>query len=157
MTSVTKRADGVFLWAVLALKQLSEGLEDRYSVDDLLNTLRDIPKDMEDLFQKMLNFIPKSQQPKSFCILSIVAKLYELRVRPLTLLMASFISNYFQDSAFAEKLGVQEMSDQEVKERLVESKAQWIGRCKGLIEVRRHPYERDSDQYNSPIDPSQTT
>lgn len=137
---VTEKAEGVFLWVVLASKQLFEGLEDRYSVDDLLGTLRNIPVDLKELFCNRLESIPDGQRRKSFCLLSIMAKLYELRDDSypayFTMFKASFLNDYFRDPAFAEKRGSQEMSDREVNERLAQSKAQWLGNCEGLIQAR---------------------
>lgn len=148
LESVKMDAEGVFLWVVLALALLSKGLENRYSVDDLLGVLRDTPGDLKDIFQQMLDSIPNNQRRKSLCLLSIASKLHgfcdtsqidSFHAR-FPLLMASFLDDYFQDPTFAEKRGFQELSDQEVKERVDQSKTQWISHCNGLIEVRTEPH-----------------
>jgi hypothetical protein len=51
---VTERSSGVFLWVRLVVKSLLEGLQDGDTMDDLSARLYLIPKDLEDLFQKIL-------------------------------------------------------------------------------------------------------
>ena len=52
---VTEHASGVFLWVKLVLQSVLEGFEscDRY--EDMLNRIELLPKDLEDLYNHMLN------------------------------------------------------------------------------------------------------
>lgn len=53
--SITKKASGVFLWVVLVVESLVQGLADGDRVRDLEARLEEIPEELEELFSKMLH------------------------------------------------------------------------------------------------------
>ena len=48
------RADGVFLWAIIAIRDLYDGLRGHANIDDLAQTLESLPSELENLFMLML-------------------------------------------------------------------------------------------------------
>jgi hypothetical protein len=67
--SVTKRADGVFLWVVLVAKSLLKGLSNRDSIAILQRRLEVIPGDLKDLYRHMVQSIEPfylKEAPKLF-------------------------------------------------------------------------------------------
>lgn len=54
---ITRRADGVFLWAVLVVRDARDGLQGIVAMDELLRTVDCLPSELEDLFMVMLHRI----------------------------------------------------------------------------------------------------
>lgn len=70
--SVTKRADGVFLWVILVVKSLLKGLGNRDSITILQRRLEAIPGDLQYLYRHMVQSIDplyKEEASKLFRIL----------------------------------------------------------------------------------------
>jgi hypothetical protein len=57
MDNVANKAEGVFLWVVLVVKSLSEGLTHGVRVSDLQEMLDALPSDLDELFSRILNSI----------------------------------------------------------------------------------------------------
>jgi hypothetical protein len=51
---IVTAANGVFLWVVLVVRSLQEGLREGDGIDRLRNRLRDLPTDLSDLFGRIL-------------------------------------------------------------------------------------------------------
>ena len=51
---IVKSANGVFQWVVLVVPKVLEFYRDGRSIDETLNKLRDIPKQLDDLYQEIL-------------------------------------------------------------------------------------------------------
>lgn len=51
---IAYRAEGVFLWATTAIRALAIGIRDNYSYESLLERLKDLPAEMEDLCSHIL-------------------------------------------------------------------------------------------------------
>ena len=54
---VVLRADGVFLWAILAIRDLYDGMRGMANIDELAQTLETLPSELESLFILMLHRI----------------------------------------------------------------------------------------------------
>lgn len=57
LTRIVERADGVFLWAVIAVRKLRDGLQDIVDMDELAQEIENLPSQLEDLFMLILNRI----------------------------------------------------------------------------------------------------
>ena len=55
--SLVWRADGVFLWAIIAIRDLEEGLRGIANINELAQTLETLPSELESLFMLMLRRI----------------------------------------------------------------------------------------------------
>ena len=54
---IINRADGVFLWAVMVVREVREGLEEEASIKELKMMVAMLPSELEDLFASMLHRI----------------------------------------------------------------------------------------------------
>ncbi|KAI0379420.1 hypothetical protein F5Y04DRAFT_290297 [Hypomontagnella monticulosa] len=68
---VTERAEGVFLWAFLVVRSLREGLSNDDTIIDIQKRLRSLPKDLELLFQHMLEGVEDVYHSKMAAILLV--------------------------------------------------------------------------------------
>ena len=59
---IVDRADGVFLWAVIAIRNVRDGLQGIADSKELLRTIDDLPCEIEELFSLMLNRIKPAYQ-----------------------------------------------------------------------------------------------
>lgn len=55
--NIVSRADGVFLWAVIVIREVREGLQEEASMSELEKMMGMLPNKLEDLFASMLNRI----------------------------------------------------------------------------------------------------
>lgn len=58
MEEIVEASVGVFLWVRLVVQSLLEGLMNRYHVTDLQLRLRNLPTDLDELYQVMLKRFP---------------------------------------------------------------------------------------------------
>ena len=54
---IAERAEGVFLWAVITVRDIREGLRGLVDLDERAHTINDLPSQLGDLFMVMLNRI----------------------------------------------------------------------------------------------------
>lgn len=72
LESIVERADGVFLWATIAIRDLREGLRDSANMDELAQIIESLPSKLEDLFIHMLKNIKPAYQRCALQFLQIV-------------------------------------------------------------------------------------
>lgn len=56
------RAEGVFLWAVIAIREIRDGLQDLVNLDELERAIDSLPSELEGLFMLMLDRIKPAYQ-----------------------------------------------------------------------------------------------
>lgn len=62
---ITEKASGVFLWVRLVVQSLLRGISDGDRVGDLMRRLKDLPADLEMLFQKILDSVDPAYKVNS--------------------------------------------------------------------------------------------
>ncbi|CZR59953.1 uncharacterized protein PAC_09848 [Phialocephala subalpina] len=133
---VADSAEGVFLWAVFAVRALLNSA--RYALpESLKQQLEILPKDVNMLYQKMFESIDPAEQIKAFKILLLVAYdrwqvLYALGITWLTDL---------ENPDFPLKSGFEPYTTEEIKRRQVEAEYQIDSLTKGLVEVSKRDHE----------------
>lgn len=65
---ILRRASGVFLWVVLVVKLLHEDLEDGKTVRDMLLTLKTVPSDLAELFEKLFLTLKPHERERSISL-----------------------------------------------------------------------------------------
>lgn len=65
LTAVVDRADGVFLWVRLVTEELLRGMGDSCSIRQLIGKLESIPVGLENMFQRMLDSIDRTDQQRA--------------------------------------------------------------------------------------------
>lgn len=74
VASLAEKAEGVFLWTVLAIKFILQGLTSQYSAKQLLNMLSDdIPQGLEAMFIQMFDRIPQPEQRQAAISLLVMS------------------------------------------------------------------------------------
>ncbi|KAI0102121.1 hypothetical protein GGR51DRAFT_527895 [Nemania sp. FL0031] len=158
---VTQKASGVFLWVVLVVKSLLEGLRDGDTIEDLQARLIQIPEDLGELFKKMLQELQPEYLEQASRILQTVRASYlpwsELSMQtsslrksakkaedgdttfitvdgpsPLSLLTLSFIED---SSGAIIRASSGPMVEEEQNFRAEQTRRRLQSRCKGLLEV----------------------
>ncbi|KAI1862470.1 hypothetical protein JX265_009184 [Neoarthrinium moseri] len=134
---ITERAEGVFLWVFLVVRQLRDGLMNGDSLEDLTMRLDIIPTDLERFFKQILETVePFYHQKQSRTLqLAIVAE------EPLRLELYSFqdLEHRHEDYALGNSMRV---FDGDEFERFHGPMAKRLNsRCKGLLEVRDRKVE----------------
>ena len=56
---IAEKADGVFLWAIIAVRNAREGLRGMANLDELAQAIETLPSEVESLFMRMLNDIKR--------------------------------------------------------------------------------------------------
>ncbi|KAL8733542.1 MAG: hypothetical protein Q9181_003541, partial [Wetmoreana brouardii] len=59
---IVGRANGVFLWAVIAIRDIRDGLQGIVDLDELATSIKSLPSELESLFMMMLNRIKPAYQ-----------------------------------------------------------------------------------------------
>ncbi|CAI6339389.1 unnamed protein product [Periconia digitata] len=141
-SEILSAASGVFLWVKLAVDSLLEGLQNFDLLEDLRARLKAIPRDLEQLFQRMLNQIPmeyKQQSSQMFQIAryneisDITATDTRPGICPLTALGMYFTEYSLQKTLEAP---ITPTSDLENQKRSKEIEGRLRSRCAGLLEMR---------------------
>ncbi|KAL8792379.1 MAG: hypothetical protein Q9195_004992 [Heterodermia aff. obscurata] len=94
---IVNRANGVFLWAVIAIRDVRDGVRDIVDLDELAQTVDNLPPQLESLFMLMLNRIKPAYQRDAarFLQIALYMPLGESRIHagssPLTLCILYFI------------------------------------------------------------------
>jgi hypothetical protein len=132
---VGKRAQGVFLWVHLVVKDLLEGLTYNDSVQTMRERLDQFPDDLEDFFMHMIECIPpvyRRQAVRTFLITMEAP-------HPLLLTLHSFLDDIEADPSFCLARPQLPLESSELAFRHERMRRQLEGRTKGLLEVVHLP------------------
>lgn len=67
-----RASDGVFIWTKLVLDELWNKLDDKQPLEDLYNILENLPRDLDDFYERILRSIRASDAAESSAILNIL-------------------------------------------------------------------------------------
>ena len=121
VAQIVSRADGVFLWVVLVVKSLLEGLRNRDGIVDLQKRLAMLPSNLEDLYRQMISRIGPFYQRRASEIFQIFRANWMMTnyldrltkepllshfvsFEPLTVLLLSFGIEDKPDAVFKQKI-----------------------------------------------------
>lgn len=131
VTKIVDKADGVFLWVYLVVRELRNGLQNDDRIFDLELRLETLPSGLVPFFNHILQSIDpvyREQTARMFSIATMAPK-------PLGMLTYSFLDDIEDEPAFALKAPVRPYTEREVQERYERTRRRLDGRCKGLLEV----------------------
>jgi hypothetical protein len=134
ITDIVESAAGVFLWVKLVVRSLLEGLQNYDRLVDLERRLKELPRDIEELFRHMLRNIPAEYKTESSRIFQIV-RFHKASIssRSLTAL-ALYLTDTEEAHVLDAPIAVNQESDVQQYEAEIEGKLR--SRCAGLVEVR---------------------
>lgn len=75
LRKIVGQAEGVFLWAVVAIRDVREGLQDMADLDELESMIEDLPPGIENLYMQIIRRIKPAYRREAMRFLQIV--LYE--------------------------------------------------------------------------------
>lgn len=141
VNEVVESASGVFLWVRLIVRSLLEGLQSCDFISDLQRRLRELPRELEDLFQHMLLNIDPRYRMQSAQYLQIVRQYNDLPPDlkphetgwPLCLQMFTY-ADYHITASWSTPPTRADM-DKRCQETAVRLRA----RCVGLLELISNP------------------
>ena len=147
INKIVYRADGVFLWAVLVVKEVREGLQSEASMIELETMIASRPSELEALLLSMLNQIKQSYRQDAARFLQIA-----LQARENLDLCGLHLTSEQKDVSDApleyEKIPVQEL----VKE-CTKISIRLLSHTAGLLELTRQ--DPQDDLYSLPLDDRQ--
>lgn len=141
---VVTKAEGVFLWVVLVVHSLLNGLADDNSIPDMQLRLSHFPSDLDKFFQHMMDSIEEIYKPQTAQILQMAIAARS----PLPI----FIQKYIEDEKVNPGYAVTQNFGAYSREHMIKRRKRLTkflnARCKGLLEVH---VEKDKT-YNLEID-----
>ncbi|KAF2791935.1 hypothetical protein K505DRAFT_247779, partial [Melanomma pulvis-pyrius CBS 109.77] len=135
ISELASKASGVFLWVILVVQSLLNGLRDGDYVDDLFGRLNQLPSSLEDLFRKILEQL----NPEYFTQACELFQLVQAGVKPLSLLTISFALEGYEASV---KAKVNPIDVGELDFRADTVRRRIMSRCKGLLEAKDYRQRR---------------
>ena len=132
VNKVVQQSNGVFLWARLAIRSLLMAVRRHEAIDSLEKQLDNIPKDVNELYEKLLASISPSDRVKTFKML-----LLAYNVGSLTAVALTWIDK-LDDPKFPTSHNMQPCTDDEIKERQLVTEFQLDYFTKGLLEIATH-------------------
>lgn len=141
--TVIDKAQGVFLWVELVVNNLIVGLEEGFSDIELRECLDSLPPELEDLYARIFEQIPKNYIPDAM----IYFKLALMR-RPLGLL-DFYLATRDQKEALARKTQSSYEDHLTMKHECTRAETRIKSRCRGLLHVRQSEKDETASQYTS--------
>lgn len=135
VNAVVTKAEGIFQWAAVVVKEMCCQLEKGAGRDTLMQLVHSLPGELDILYWRILKSLGRSDRRKAYQTFSIIP-LSTTWGLPVTLLAYSFLNNYGTDTRFAERKDFRQTdTDGLVKDERTElDRKRLNGCCKGLIE-----------------------
>ena len=132
VSEVVNKAQGVFLWVYLVIRSLRQGVIDGDSMAALTRRLEEIPDDLNEFFQRIINGIPRQQRKYASLYFRIMLV---SSVKPL-LLALFFVEEEIPDFITKTPLQASHAHIIQAKQRSMERRLE--SRCRGLLEAQEH-------------------
>ncbi|KAK0644378.1 hypothetical protein B0T16DRAFT_460440 [Cercophora newfieldiana] len=130
---IVDKAEGVFLWVALVLRDVEEGLLAGDSLAQLVARVDSLLTELEDLFLHLFNSIHRVDR-EVYAILTVAV---HTQSEEWPLFRFSLLEEYLADSQFAMKWPMERIPDSFVGERLERVQRKIYGKAKGLLEVSK--------------------
>jgi hypothetical protein len=128
-SSLIDSASGVFMWVRLAAKNLLKGLQNYDTIPELQRRLDVLPRDLEALFEHMLQSIPPEYRKESSCIFQTIRHVgSDLTACEL------YFSDFSLDAVL--RAETSPLSDLRVQDIQSNVEGRLRSRCFGLVELR---------------------
>lgn len=134
ITTVTDRAQGVFLWVFLVTKYLREGLDNGDTFGNLQAMLQAFHPELEPFFKQMLDSVTLFYH----CQMAGLLRLSLVAQRPLNFMVFYFHDKEHDDGNIVARTPVSHLHEDiaaDLRRRMV---MRLNGLCKGLLEIDKH-------------------
>lgn len=146
INQVVNRADGVFLWVSLAVKDQIRGLRNDDSPEQLQERLANLPDEIEGIYIRMLHRIDKPYRQEASCFLRMAILVPGMSVLNHALASYNGLENML--------LSADGIPKRELVLLCQSTRKKLITRCAGLLEISESSSEWISD--SSDLDPEPT-
>ena len=136
---IAKKAQGVWLWVFLVVRDLLRDLRGEEEYPLLQRRLDSFPAELEEYFQNILNRIDKIHQQETARIFLVAVT----AIRPVLLLSLHFLSMEQADKDYAIQMKTYLLSESEASRIEVRWKKLLNTRCRDLLEVDHVPLQED--------------
>jgi len=135
--AIASKAEGVFVWVHLVLNAVEDGVLNGDSISDLEDRVKTFPNGLDDLYQHLFDSIPESYRAKAFESLMLTCLLSSASGLHTPLIRYYLLNEVIADPDFAMKMTIREGPVE--TQKLLQTRRQLYGRCKGLLEVHSSP------------------
>ena len=139
---IQNKADGVFLWVVLACRTLLEGFEAYDSVEEIRRRVEELPPELESLFRHILNGLPTRYLQQAARLLRICYIHRSLQIEDKT----SAVSLAWAYEKNMETRAMEDFTEpnlDEKRSRTTMFEGRLRSRCRGLLEVYKSFMSKD--------------
>jgi hypothetical protein len=145
--AIVENAQGMFVWITLVVKRIREQIENGASLDTLKREIDSLPRELNDLFEHIVNSLLDSDFKLASQTFSMAMELNP--ENKLSLFSYSFLDEFTQDSLFAlrEDFRGQSLTPRATAQRIEYARKRLIGCCKGLLETRKVVHSNDLEEY----------
>jgi hypothetical protein len=135
VTEITKKASGVFLWVMLVVKSLLQGLQNFDHIADLQRRVDMLPADLENLYRQMFQSMSPIYKEQASQLLQLVLRSADVQTQgQLSLLQLSYAEEEDLQRAVRAPLRVLSSAEKDLRCEAVEGRLR--SRCCGLVEVQ---------------------
>ena len=136
VTSIIRKAQGIFLWVALVTKSIRDQLENGATVYQMERELETIPDEMNGLYEHIIKSLSPTSRKRAYRNLKLLEEAKSYQEISISLLAYSFLEDYDQDPEFAMKddfvgSGMRSMTREQ---RIEAARKSLVGSCRGLIE-----------------------
>lgn len=134
VTDICDRASGSFVWVVLAIRSLLEGLRPPDDILDLRQRIEKLPPDLEDLYHHLLQELAPSRRQYASRVFQIMMQSRVVqKERPVTLLQLSFVDERLLLDSFRAPIGPLSRS---TKRSCAATEERLNSHCCGLLKIQ---------------------
>jgi hypothetical protein len=133
VSKVAYRAEGVFLWASLAIRSLLNAVGRYDPIDSLEEHLNGIPRNVDKLYEKMFLSIDPVDRARAFKLLLLVAGVPR-SIRQLNALSITWLQD-LEDVNFPMKCEFKPYTEEQIRRRHLEASYQIDSLTRGLLEI----------------------
>ncbi|KAM7186281.1 hypothetical protein V8F33_011877 [Rhypophila sp. PSN 637] len=139
-TSITAKAEGVFLWVVLVVLNIRKLWDDGARFSRLLTEIQSLPTELNELFQRILDTLGSQQKQMAshtITLLLFLGKIRQAKKMHIWLNLSDFyfLEDYVSNPRFAESGEFPAQDCESVKESENRARRQLRGVCRGLVEA----------------------
>lgn len=139
INEIVEKASGVFLWVVLVVRSLLNGLKNADRISDLQRRLRKFPDTLEKYFSHIHVSIEETYREQTAQAYTYVLTAADISAEPISLMTFSFLDEEDLDDCIS-STKAKALTINDISTRGDDMRRRLNGRCKGLLEV----FERDS-------------
>lgn len=145
---VVQKASGVFLWVHLVCLSLVTGMMEGDRISDLMKRLSEIPAELEDLFERIIDKLESRYRNHAAQYLFLMLACS----RTPKAILFSLADEVDENQNYSITLADAPLSARHIEMRVSEMRKRLNSRCKGLIYVARHRTQTQADPSSTTIE-----